>query len=1364
MSDWALFATQISSLYSPSLANNIIVRTIQTSTPLPPPPSETDLPLEHATYSNIFSIPPFGTILLRLVHGGLVLELLSLSHDIPPLRIIFPSTVLSYPSIFAWGSHELHVLAMTNNASLFRVVIPLRSDGRLWDNISNSDDLWNEQIIHRLKPSINNTLIHVADGHTVYATMPDGWLLRLEARNVELDNEEQWIERTLHHGSLLSSFTSLLHSHESNGTDIISIATLQEPTELGSVWTLSRDRTLRLWSQDSCIYSTTYPGPTILTSGSVASGSKVPLLDAQPQRLLKVFTLRSSDLDMEFVVLFAPNDTSLLSGGCFYLIALDGNKTVWTKSLEAPERTARCYLQDFILDDQNLFTLWDSQGQSLVQFVNVGSDIPDTERRWSEATYPDEVELTPAYLDELLLSPGSLVDRFLEAILRPGMFSPLTLSTALNQYISACLSLPGGHHDRPAQLLASYPTVAENIAAVVGCTVKLSRDPHTGAAQYDNYWNALKRDWEGFIARCREVERSGRWPLALGVSSLAGGVLVIERERIGIVAVEDAPLRLHHHLRNSSTVEDATYSLLEILWTLREKIGQRSILSLESRLIEIVHQEIAFPYADIIQDQAQRSAFREELDEGLDSWITGRLQSIEDIQTATRLVVDLIGACDTAVKNEEDEEINLLSQSSLEWKKALVSSYATSTIQARYDICVSLVTLLFFLSEDLSFWDPSLLAEIFAVFRGVAILRYTSRQPAGFSNAQETRVDDDVVTRMRNMNVTSGREGFSPSCSVIHRLLHHVSEQSTIALAASQFLDYTGLLQSLTPAHATQYEVLFCDRLRVLGFWEAAREALLWLPRTPGVSYVLARLWLDECRYEDAVTIFESLAGSFGPTSGLTLEDRTALASVLPGSELSDSTFRFYIHVAELFKNASALNHEVYFSQLALSVSPSTIDSTWLWHIVVKGLSELGLYDDAYTALVSCPYDSLRKECVSQLVYRMCEERTVDQLMSYNFAGLAEEVEESLSFKARNADPRVRPFYSRILYTWYVSRGDYRSAACVMYQRARKLGTLKYRPDEFMAIADLQLEAYAISMNALSLLDSKSAYFYLPVTAESRSEPRKRRKLTRHIPDNKFSSGKRDVELVEITDIRYEYALQAAQIEVAKLDLQWAAAGELLLTPSSIVMKLAHLNRFNTALTTAKSLNEDMSEVFAHLTNQCLRLSQDSNYLLSQDTSDWLLTDKVSSWTGTYADRAWRYLRQSLECHDGPQTDYAYYKTTLETILAFNRSSAPPWLIQTLEEHHPEFLIRLCLRYDVLEVALEHALSLTRKSNSQLVQQKPTAPASTWLPYMLIDQVVAAAEDQKDLSAQGLTLLGELKNEISNRLKRIHKLSEISSH
>ncbi len=68
------------------------------------------------------------------------------------------------------------------------------------------------------------------------------------------------------------------------------------------------------------------------------------------------------------------------------------------------------------------------------------------------------------------------------------------------------------------------------------------------------------------------------------------------------------------------------------------------------------------------------------------------------------------------------------------------------------------------------------------------------------------------------------------------------------------------------------------------------------------------------------------------------------------------------------------------------------------------------------------------------------------------------------------------------------------------------------------------------------------------------------------------------------------------------------------------------------------------------------------------DFLDWLLTDKVTSWAGTPSDRGWRYLRQSLERHDSPDTDLRYSKVVFETIIGLERSSTPPpWLIHRLE-------------------------------------------------------------------------------------------------
>lgn len=90
----------------------------------------------------------------------------------------------------------------------------------------------------------------------------------------------------------------------------------------------------------------------------------------------------------------------------------------------------------------------------------------------------------------------------------------------------------------------------------------------------------------------------------------------------------------------------------------------------------------------------------------------------------------------------------------------------------------------------------------------------------------------------------------------------------------------------------------------------------------------------------------------------LSEEDSDALLTVLPQTEVFDAEFDYYLHVAALFKDAGAISYEVFFTQLALSVAPA-VDTLPLWTIVIKGFIELCLYDDAYGAIMSSPYEKL---------------------------------------------------------------------------------------------------------------------------------------------------------------------------------------------------------------------------------------------------------------------------------------------------------------------------------------------------------------------------------------------------------------------
>ena len=148
--------------------------------------------------------------------------------------------------------------------------------------------------------------------------------------------------------------------------------------------------------------------------------------------------------------------------------------------------------------------------------------------------------------------------------------------------------------------------------------------------------------------------------------------------------------------------------------------------------------------------------------------------------------------------------------------------------------------------------------------------RYLCRQPAGDlegtqPQAQETMTPtDDVVSRMSSLHVSRGVKNPAPTYSLAHTLLSDLTHPSLIPSAAHYFLDQLGLLSGETPATTTKSEALLCEKLRLAGYRESTRYLLTWLPKTPAVSYILGRLWVDVGRADEAVLLLQGVAGSFG--------------------------------------------------------------------------------------------------------------------------------------------------------------------------------------------------------------------------------------------------------------------------------------------------------------------------------------------------------------------------------------------------------------------------------------------------------------------------------------------------------------------
>lgn len=170
-----LVSTQISSLFPSTQAVSLVIQTKRTDIPLPPPSDS-----EHATYSEVFHNSATGTILLRVLHDGQVVELISLSTDIQPIRFIYPTAILPHPSLF-WDGDNLHLIAVTQAGSLFRVILPVYEGAPLWQISTLGDIIIREQIVARLQGNVEPSVVHVQGVYCIVVALSDGSLLRLEA-------------------------------------------------------------------------------------------------------------------------------------------------------------------------------------------------------------------------------------------------------------------------------------------------------------------------------------------------------------------------------------------------------------------------------------------------------------------------------------------------------------------------------------------------------------------------------------------------------------------------------------------------------------------------------------------------------------------------------------------------------------------------------------------------------------------------------------------------------------------------------------------------------------------------------------------------------------------------------------------------------------------------------------------------------------------------------------------------------------------------------------------------------------------------------------------------------------------------------
>jgi hypothetical protein len=365
---------------------------------------------EHAVHASITSLPYLGDALLRITHSAHVLELTLLDWlDGAPASWEFKEQIVPMPSITvptssSAGSSQViqrghpgftqakvdsqlaYIYVLLHGGTLYRLSFPLISPF-FHDESWNARRMWWREFtlpstVSRPIGGTGNGTVILQGEKVLWVSVNGGAVLRLE---VDMDAEEKLTDKLFYpqHHSILSKVFRTTNPEEDG---IISIAaTPKSPPEHGSgdldlIFTVSRDRTLRIWDKTSGnVFSLALPTtPGAVTppvpgfasrAASVVRGSSMPppsstnpsanrpgqVLPLPAERRTLVRTFYTSSSDELRVLVFMPTPPVLRlnpdasSGGFFILYKLAGHGLVKLGEKEASERTGRCALRDFIV-------------------------------------------------------------------------------------------------------------------------------------------------------------------------------------------------------------------------------------------------------------------------------------------------------------------------------------------------------------------------------------------------------------------------------------------------------------------------------------------------------------------------------------------------------------------------------------------------------------------------------------------------------------------------------------------------------------------------------------------------------------------------------------------------------------------------------------------------------------------------------------------------------------------------------------------------------------------------------------------------------------------------------------------------------
>ncbi|XP_075044180.1 nuclear pore complex protein Nup160 [Mixophyes fleayi] len=478
------------------------------------------------------------------------------------------------------------------------------------------------------------------------------------------------------------------------------------------------------------------------------------------------------------------------------------------------------------------------------------------------------------------------------------------------------------------------------------------------------------------------------------------------------------------------------------------------------------------------------------------------------------------------------------------------------------------------------------------------------------------------------------------------------------------------------------------------------------------------------------------------------------LIRVEDGDPPSSARLQYYNRVLRLLEDVGLPELVIQLSTLAITEAADDWRSqAALRTRIFKHHLDLGHNSQAYDALTQIPDHGRQLDCLRQLVVILCERSQLQDLVHFPYVNLHNEVVGIIESRARAVDLMTHNYYE-LLYAFHIYRHNYRKAAAVMFEYGIRLG----REVRTVRGLEKQVNSYLACLNCLRLIRPEYAWIVQPATGAVYERPGSSPKRN-HDGESASVPRSSQIDILELQDLEKEYILAQTRLILAKHDKNaTAVAGSA--AAEEMVSLLVQAGLFDAAILLCQTFKLCLIPVFEGLAYKCIKL-QNGGDVAQAEAWRWLAANQLSSVViakeSCATDEAWRLMTSYLETHK--TQNCLYHRCIIDKLLSHG-VPLPNWLINSYKAVDAAELLRLYLKYDLLEEAaelvLEYVDAILGKGHQYFGIELPLSAVSplVWLPYSAIDHLLQALEENNN-SRHNRDLLEKLQAKLDEYFNKL---------